>query len=1244
MLGSRKAGGIRTTTLRHTMLRVSLAWVLALAVVVTVQAPALAAPPVVVARGNVTMDEGSPGFDAQVATFSDVDLGGTFTATVDWGDGTIDDCAISPNCTVNDLGGGDGTVDGVHVYADDGAFTVTITVDDGAENGNDTFQMNVDNVAPTLSITGSATVNEGSSYSLTIGSVTDPGDDTISNVTVDWGDGNSETVAAPSTPTHTYTDNATPTITVDLTDEDGTYTDVDTLAITVNNVAPTVTAPASATITEGDTLGSSISFTDPGSADTHEGRANYGEGAGAGTFAPVTSPFNLNNVYEEDGSYVVTVQVRDDELAQGADSFTVTVNNAIPVVTARGDVIVENGGTVFLGGSSFTDAGTLDTHTATVNWGDGSPTEPATVTQGPGSGTLAGNHVFNTGGPYTVTLVVTDDDGGVSAADTFQVTVQNSAFTVDAGPNRNVDEGDPVAINATFNDTDGAGTHTAMIDWGDGTTDDCAPAACTIVDAGDGTGTVAGSHVYPDNDASPFTIIVTVQDETSDIGADTVTVNVNNVAPDVTLSGAASVPEGTPYTLTIGPVTDPGTDTVTDWVVDWGDGTSQTFITGGDHNHTYADGLDSVTISIDLIDEDDTYLGVDTLGVTVTNVVPTIALSGAGTVDEGAVYTLTLGAVTDPGDDTPTEYQIDWGDASGLQTVATLGDVTHTYADGDTTPTISVAVVDEDATHADAGSLEIAVDNVAPTVTAPATVEIVEGDTLASTIAFTDPGSVDTHEARVNYNEGAGFGAWTPVTSPFDLANLYEEDGTYTVTIEVRDSDGDFDSATIALTVTNANPVVTARGDDTLTDGGTVFIGGGGGTSFTDAGTEDTHTATVDWDDGAGPEPANAAGGVVTFPGGHTYAMAGSYTVTVEVTDDDGGIGTDTFTVTVSNSSFNVNATPTPGEPVVIDEGDSVSVSVVFNDLDGAGIHTAMIEWAVGEIDDCATAACTIIDNGDGTGTVTGSHDYPQDGSFNVVVTVEDQTGDVGTDSFTVTVLNVAPTTAISGPTSADEGDSIGLFGNPSDPGVDDVLTYQWEITKDDVPFKSGTNRNISFTPDDNGVYVATYIVTDDDESSVPEEHTVTVGNVDPIAVIVDDATGDPISGITEIGVEGSTVTLGADITDPGSADTFTYEWSIVQPGSPSITGSNPTISFTSPDDGLFFVNLTVTDDDGGESSPSAPIIEFANGDPVISNLVTDATPAVGATVNLGIFFDDPGSDDTHRITIDWLLDNLLPF
>ena len=66
-------------------------------------------------------------------------------------------------------------------------------------------------------------------------------------------------------------------------------------------------------------------------------------------------------------------------------------------------------------------------------------------------------------------------------------------------------------------------------------------------------------------------------------------------------------------------------------------------------------------------------------------------------------------------------------------------------------------------------------------------------------------------------------------------------------------------STTFTVTVTNVDPVLTIRGDETITEGDTVNLSDLGGTTFSDVGTADTHTATVDWGDGTVDTVAGAA-------------------------------------------------------------------------------------------------------------------------------------------------------------------------------------------------------------------------------------------------------------------------------------------------------------------------------------------------------------------------------------------------
>jgi hypothetical protein len=74
---------------------------------------------------------------------------------------------------------------------------------------------------------------------------------------------------------------------------------------------------------------------------------------------------------------------------------------------------------------TFTDAGAFDTHTAAVEWGDGNLDNLGGVAT-----SVSAGHVYMAAGERTITLTVTDDDGGVGAA-TRQITVLDGTATAE---------------------------------------------------------------------------------------------------------------------------------------------------------------------------------------------------------------------------------------------------------------------------------------------------------------------------------------------------------------------------------------------------------------------------------------------------------------------------------------------------------------------------------------------------------------------------------------------------------------------------------------------------------------------------------------------------------------------------------------------------------------------------------------------------------------------------------------------
>ena len=119
--------------------------------------------------------------------------------------------------------------------------SLTVTDDDGGTGDAAATTIHVANVAPTIVLTGDDAVDAGATYTVTLGTITKPGDDTVTEWTVTWGDTTSDTYAGGGDRTHVYENDGTYTITVDLADEDGTHTGAGTKGVTVNPDGPEVT-------------------------------------------------------------------------------------------------------------------------------------------------------------------------------------------------------------------------------------------------------------------------------------------------------------------------------------------------------------------------------------------------------------------------------------------------------------------------------------------------------------------------------------------------------------------------------------------------------------------------------------------------------------------------------------------------------------------------------------------------------------------------------------------------------------------------------------------------------------------------------------------------------------------------------------------------------------------------------------------------------------------------------------------
>lgn len=123
-------------------------------------------------------------------------------------------------------------------------------------------------------------------------------------------------------------------------------------------------------------------------------------------------------------SHTIQVQVTDPGGLSAVASATVNVNNAAPIVsTPLVNPEPSTEGSLVSVSASFTDPYPLDApFTCTVDFGDGSGLQPGTVS---GNTCNAPAHAYSTYGAYTVTVYVTDKDGGVGSASVGHTVIFN---------------------------------------------------------------------------------------------------------------------------------------------------------------------------------------------------------------------------------------------------------------------------------------------------------------------------------------------------------------------------------------------------------------------------------------------------------------------------------------------------------------------------------------------------------------------------------------------------------------------------------------------------------------------------------------------------------------------------------------------------------------------------------------------------------------------------------------------------
>jgi trimeric autotransporter adhesin len=187
----------------------------------------------------------------------------------------------------------------------------------------------------------------------------------------------------------------------------------------VINAPPVVDAGGPYAGQEGTPVTIAGSVTDPDSAETFQW--SVGPGGDPGTTCAF-NPTQLTTTVTctDDGVFTLTLTANDGVNPPVSQSTTLTLTNVAPAVTisAPANGALFPAGTPVTFTAPFTDIGTNDTHTCTVDFDDGTAVAAGTVAESPGSGTCTATHAFASTalGPHDVLVRVTDDDGGSATA------------------------------------------------------------------------------------------------------------------------------------------------------------------------------------------------------------------------------------------------------------------------------------------------------------------------------------------------------------------------------------------------------------------------------------------------------------------------------------------------------------------------------------------------------------------------------------------------------------------------------------------------------------------------------------------------------------------------------------------------------------------------------------------------------------------------------------------------------------
>ncbi|MCU1693399.1 MAG: hypothetical protein JWM64_2490 [Frankiales bacterium] len=753
------------------------------------------------------------------------------------------------------------------------------------------------------------------------------------------------------------------------------------------------------------------------------------------------------------------------------------------------------------------------------------------------------------------------------------------------------------------------------------------------LDPGDGSGPQPVerlAHTY--SAAGTYTATLTVRSSEGLSDSATAVVTVEPVLPpDAVLRVTPpAVLTGEPVTADGAGSTDPQGQPLR-FRFDWGDGSSTDAGTTSTATHSYATpGSYPVTLTVTgYTGLTDTATGTATVRPrppdAVLRVTPPSVLTGEPVTADGS-------GSTDP-QGQPLTYAFAWGDGTSTPAGPSPSAV-HVYAAPCTCTVTLTVTAASGLTDTETATVLVEKPVLPPTARLTVTpAEPLTGDPVtADGSASTDP-----QGQPLTYAFAWGDSTTTGPQPGPTAVHAYDVSATYTVTLTVRNASGLTSTAsrdvhvnrrpqppTAVLRLSAPSPAPSTGPSATtaavppepglaVTPGQTVH---GDGSGSTDPQGQ-ALTYRTDFGDGTVSGPS------ATPSADHAYALEGSYTVTLTVTNTSGLSGTATGRVTVAYQPPVARLTVTPDLPA---PGDTVSASGSGSSDPAGRALTYSFRWGDGTPDRASTA------------DPSATHVYATPGPFDVVLTVRAPNGQTSTDTRTVqvtrrpprAVLTVDPTDPLFGQlVTADGSDSI----DPRGQG----LTYSYDWGDGTAPSTGPGPQTHRYGTQDRGRKpVVTLTVTDVDgiTDTATQQLVVRCGQYPPptegtpAAFPEPPADGScvpPVAGLRVRPTTGTAPLLvdadGFASYDPNGLTPLTYTISFGDGGAPT-TGQQVEHQYAGP--GTYDVVLTVTNTVGDTDTDTVRVVVAPAPQPPTARL--DLRPA---TVRAGDTMTADGSTST---------------